>query len=72
MKTALRFGKLAAITVVATLFIVPLVGAQAIVTGFPDSDAGSGRFVNLTRGLSSLGPDETRFGIIVPAVASSG
>ena len=69
MRTEKCFGKLSAIVLVAAVVFVPFAGAQAIVTGFPDSDAGSGRFVNLTRGLSSLGGDETQFGIIVLPVA---
>lgn len=41
--------------------------AAAAVSGFPDTDPTSGRFVNITRGAVSLGDPEVNFAIEVPA-----
>ena len=56
-----RFSPLAPLVAVA---LAGAINAAAAVTGFPDSDAASGKFVNITRGLSSLGPADTSFGIL--------
>jgi hypothetical protein len=42
-----------------------------LVSGLPDADARSGRFVNVTRGLSSIGEDGAFFGIIAAGADST-
>ncbi len=48
----------------ALFAITATVSFGQLVSGLPDADPRSGRFVNVTRGLSSIGEDGAHFGII--------
>ncbi|MCX6360352.1 MAG: carboxypeptidase regulatory-like domain-containing protein [Armatimonadetes bacterium] len=55
-----------AIALIALLAIATTASFGQLVSGLPDADNRSGRFVNVTRGLSSIGEDGAYFGIIAP------
>lgn len=56
-----------ALTVLAVAAGAPALASHEVqFTGFPDMDATSGKFVNITRGLKSLGEEKARFALEVP------
>jgi hypothetical protein len=56
----------AAVVLAALLLATPVAAlADPDITGFPDGDPTSGRFINLTKGLETLGEGGTRLSIIV-------
>lgn len=66
-----------ALALVASLLVAGIACAQpslletSTTTALPDDDPRSGRFINLTRGLSSLGESGTHLSLMVPAAQTA-